>query len=263
MELISATLITIFLLKYNYYIHHLISIVIFCILSIIIDLLLKNFLLIEYKYIYVDIIYIADDIIFFCYIKYMMYNLYYQYWYIVFIDRMSDFITLVSFTIIGAIINSIKGVDGIIYNFISYFTKTNIYWITLELIFFILYGAFLHVLSVLTVNYLTPNHVVVCNEIIGMGKIIIKSDNSNKWISLLLFILMIISSMFYLEILECNFCGLNENTKNNIINRANIDINNIYEEGDEDNNNEIINPLADPSVELGHNTDDNSDSVDQ
>ena len=79
MELISTTLITIFLLKYNYYIHHLISIVIFCILSIIIDLLLKNFLLIEYKYIYVDIIYIADDIIFFCYIKYMMYNLYYQY----------------------------------------------------------------------------------------------------------------------------------------------------------------------------------------
>ena len=97
------------------------------------------------------------------------------------------------------------------------------------MIFFILHGAFLHVLSVLTVNYLTPNHVVVCNEIIGMGKIIIKSDNSNKWISLFLFFLMIISSMFYLEILECNFCGLNENTKNNIINRANIDINTVLQ----------------------------------
>ena len=42
-EIIFLTLITFICLKYKYYIHHIISIIIFTILCIIIDLILKNF----------------------------------------------------------------------------------------------------------------------------------------------------------------------------------------------------------------------------
>ena len=97
-EIIFTTLITIFLLKYNYYIHHIISIVAFCILGVIIDFLLNNYFSIEYKYLYVDIIYVIEDVIYFCYIKYMMFNLYYHYYKIVLINAISDIITIVSFT---------------------------------------------------------------------------------------------------------------------------------------------------------------------
>ena len=43
LELILLTLITFILLKYRYYIHHIISLAIFCLLSIFIDLLLDNY----------------------------------------------------------------------------------------------------------------------------------------------------------------------------------------------------------------------------
>lgn len=219
-EIIFTTLITIFLLKYNYYIHHIISIVAFCILGVIIDFLLNNYFSIEYKYLYVDIIYVIEDVIYFCYIKYMMFNLYYHYYKIVLINAISDIITIVSFTSIWAIIDKIKGIDSVISTFNAYFTNTKIIWIFLEFLYFIFYGAFLHVLSILTVNYLTPNHIIVCNEIIGMAKIIINSNNQNKWICLFLYILVILSALFYLEILECNFCSLNKNTKKNIQKRG-------------------------------------------
>lgn len=215
-ELIATTLITIFFLKYKYYRHHIISLIFFSILSIVIDVILKSFSSIEYKYIYIDVIYIIDDVLYFCYIKYMMYNLYYQYWNIVLIDGTSDLITLTFFTGICSLIDYLKDIDGIIYNINFYFTNTDILYLILQFFYFLFYGALLHVLSLLAVHYFTPNYVVVCNELVGIANVIIQSKNLNKWVSLFLFVLIILSLSFYLEILEYNFCGLNQNTKKNI-----------------------------------------------
>ena len=70
-------------------------------------------------------------------------------------------------------------------------------------------------------NILTPNHLVIPFEI---GKIIstivsnIENGNTNfvDFLFLIPFIFQILSLLFYLEILECNFCNLNKNTKKNI-----------------------------------------------
>ena len=56
-EIIFITLITYFILKYKYYIHHIISIIIFVILCIIIDIILKNYIYTDtyihiYRYLY-------------------------------------------------------------------------------------------------------------------------------------------------------------------------------------------------------------------
>ena len=42
------------------------------------------------------------------------------------------------------------------------------------------------------------------------------SDSDNRWYSIILFVLQFISLLFFLEILEFNFCNLNLNTKKSI-----------------------------------------------
>ena len=68
------------------------------------------------------------------------------------------------------------------------------------------------------INILTPNHIIIPYEI---GKIVaiivsnIEAGNTNfvDFLFLIPFIFQILSLLFYLEILEFNFCGLNKNTK--------------------------------------------------
>ena len=45
------------------------------------------------------------------------------------------------------------------------------------------------------------------------------NEGVNRWIILVISIFQIISLLFYLEILEYNFCSLNKNTKKNIMDR--------------------------------------------
>ena len=64
----------------------------------------------------------------------------------------------------------------------------------------------------------------------------LKLKHPNKrWIVLLLSIIQIFISLFYLEILEYNFCSLNANTKKNIEERVRSQIN----EDIDDKDNEI------------------------
>ena len=70
---------TFLLLKYKYYIHHYISMIIYCILGIISDFILNSFFSLSYKYIYIYLRFIFDEVLLFCYIKYMMDKLYYHY----------------------------------------------------------------------------------------------------------------------------------------------------------------------------------------
>ena len=148
-EIIFITLITLFFLKYNYFIHHIISIIIFCLIGVFIDSLINNWSQeFENKKFYHIIMYFAIilvEIVNYCYQKYMMDNLYYQYW-------------------------NISLANGL-----SLFVQTGIYFVI---------------------------------------ELIIKKGESFNNLSIL---------MFYLEILEFNFCKLNENTKRSISQRAKIE----------------------------------------
>ena len=65
---------------------------------------------------------------------------------------------------------------------------------------------------------------------------IISIEGSNRWIVLALSFVQILFFLFYLEILEFNFCNLNKNTKRNIKKR---EIKQSIEENNEDEDYEI------------------------
>ena len=83
-EIILMTFGTFLLLKYKYYIHHYISMIIYCILGIVSDFIIGSYFSLNYKYIYIHIIYVLDEVLIICYLKYMMDKLYYHYIEIVF-----------------------------------------------------------------------------------------------------------------------------------------------------------------------------------
>ena len=77
-EIFLMTLGTFLLMKYKYYIHYYISMIIFCVLGIINDFIIRSYFMLNYKYIYIYLLYILNEVFLYCLIKYMMDKLYYQ-----------------------------------------------------------------------------------------------------------------------------------------------------------------------------------------
>ena len=78
-EIIIITFAASLLLKYRYYAHHKICMLIYCVSGITIDIILGNYKIPNYTYIAIYIIFICNEIFLYVYIKYMMDKLYYQY----------------------------------------------------------------------------------------------------------------------------------------------------------------------------------------
>ena len=71
-----------------------------------------------------------------------------------------------------------------------------------------------------------------------MGRIpfnLITNEGFDRWIVLIFSVIQFLSLLFYFEILEFNFCSLNENTRKNIKERELSQIL-IISKSDEDNN---------------------------
>ena len=220
LEIILLTLFTFLFLKYRYYIHHIISLIIFCMFSIIIDLILQNYQkgLIELPLmkIIMDSFSIVLEIINFCYEAYMLNSLYYHFWTLSFSLGLFLF-SLNSMTLIVIlIIGDPNGEKNFINNFFHYFEIEVGYIILRFFIEFIIYGIFSQILRLLVLENLTPNHMLISYEISKLSNVLIKSTSLNKWFSIIPFILQFMSLMFFLEIFEYNFCNLNKNTKKNI-----------------------------------------------
>ena len=214
-EIIFVTILTFLILKYKYFIHHIISLILFCILSIGIDILLNS---VEKNYhgkkiiqIILDILTILLEILNYCYQKYMMEQLYYNYWNIAFALGLFLFIGDSG----GLIINLISGDTS----FFNECKEKGIGFMILYLIIEIIVGFFIHLFRILTLNFLTPNHTLIAYDLIKIF-IILNGENEKKWYSIILFIFQFISLAFFLEIFEFNFCNLNKNTKRNINKRA-------------------------------------------
>ena len=253
LEIIILTLITFYFLKYKCYIHHIISILIFCIFSVIIDSILGNFSLINYKYIYIDILMVINEVIYICYVKYMIDKLYYQFWSIIVIVGISNLIVHVFYFILISIIQYENNIDGIVFNIKNYFSETKIIYIIFIIIYFLIDGFFDIGLQIIIINYLTPNLLLAINVLIRMLLIFYKTNSENKWFCIIFFFFQILSLLFYLEILEYNFCNLNLNTKKNILKREKNDfeINDSFRSENEilDDDSNDINDNADELYE--------------
>jgi len=216
LEIIVITGGTFLMLNYKYHIHHIISMIVFCALGISIDIIIKSFS-IHFDFIYIYIIFILNEVLVYCYLKYMMDKLYYQYTEIIFYWGLMGLIVKL-FIFSGLSLHEyINDIDGYIFKVRKYFTETDLVSIVfLQFFYYLLDGGVYFSLIALLLFYLRPNHMIITDEIHVYLEIILFKDKPNKAYSIIPFVFQILALLFYFEILEFNFCGLNKNTSKNI-----------------------------------------------
>ena len=220
LEIIFITLATYFLLKYKYYIHHFISIALFSILSIIIDIILNNYDNPNKATIIVSIFYVISESLFYSYLKYLVEKKYYFPLDILYKLGFFRFLFYLIVFIIEVIIHKVKDNNEIIFQFYYVYIEFNVWYMIIDfLIGFLLLGLFTGIIELIIINELTPNYVIIAYELSIIPSTIIGIEGFKRWIILVISIFQIISILFYLEIFELNFCSLNKNTKKNILER--------------------------------------------
>ena len=219
-EIIILIIITMIFFKIKYYIHHIISLIIFCLFSFGIDFLLDNYNEELFKQTALQIIFniaaLILEIVLFCYETYMMNTLYYHYWTIAF--SLGLFLLLLNIlSLIGAYtLGDENDMTNFYYYYFQFLKKAEFKYVFPRcLAWMIIYGL-MQLFQLLTLENLTPNHMMISYEIGKLVNNLAMSKSNMKWYSIILFVFQFIILLFFLEIFEFNFCNLNENTKKNI-----------------------------------------------
>ena len=219
-QIVFLTLITYFLVNYKYYIHHFISLAIFVILSAIIDLILGNYTHAQISTLFISMSYIFAISLIYSYFKYLIEKKYYFFMDVLLMLGIINFIVFFISLMIFIIVHKANGTNIILFQFYNYYIERGIGYIIIRFFFgLICIGILAGTLEFAILNELTPNYIII---IFGLSKIpttLMGMEGNIKWAILVISIFQIFSLLFYLEILEFNFCSLNKNTKKNIISR--------------------------------------------
>ena len=249
-EIILFLILTYFFLKYKYYIHHIISLSIFCISCVLLDIILGHFSNLGLSLLYM-FIYVSFDAVIAIYLKYLMDYKYKQYWNILLAIGLIYFLSGFIEFIIQLILNKSQVLEMLKY----YFTNTGVGYIILRFfVEFIFGGFFREMIKCVIIKNFSPDYILIGNQAALIFVDIYLIDEKYQYSSILLFIFLIFSLLFYLEIFEYNFCDLNKNTKRNIQLRAEsenfiddtiddkieLSAGYIVKESEENNSNEII-----------------------
>ena len=218
-ELIFLLLISICLLKYKYFRHHIISLIIFSIFGIISDILINNyenlngyFFLIQFM----RILEVGVNATYFCYQKYMMEKLYYPYWNIAFIPGVVLFIVssgLLSYALTDK--NKENSTMDFIRTFYSFYKQSDVGVIIGKISVDFISHIIMCPLAILIVYYFTPNFILIVFMLTRITQKLI-GTSTDKLYCLVFYFFQFIALSIHLEILELNFCGLNKFTKRNI-----------------------------------------------
>ena len=225
-ETIFICVLTIILFRDKYFIHHIISLIVFIIICLIIDFIVGNLNEIRTylsSHIFLYILYLLFDSMISVYQKYMMEKLYYSLWTIMFSMGIFTFFILIGLVIVYVRYASQieEGKDNPFIFITSYFQQVKASIIIFKFVMTYSLHFFYHLFFILTLYYFTPNHILISMEVSKMFSILINPIQGSKIIVFILFILNFFCLFIYLEILELNFCGLNKNVKRIIQIRAN------------------------------------------
>ena len=237
LEIVFMTLVTYFLLKYKYYIHHFISIIMLIVLCIINDAILENFTHTSVSTVFSSTLYILADSFIYSYFKYLISNRYYHFVDVYFMTGIFDTFYYISSLIIVLTTQYINGTNKLIFQFFEYYNEYGASRLIAIFLFtgLLLKGILMGIFDGLIISELTPNYCAIVCELGKIPTTIYSIEGYKKWIILVLSIFQILSLLFYLEILEYNFCSLNKNTKKSIEDRVNNQLN----EGDNYDDDEI------------------------
>ena len=176
-EMICMVVVSIMMLKYKYYKHHIISIIIFIIFGIICDIYLmddvnidKIFFLIKF----IRLLAVAVEAVFYCYQKYMMEVLFYPYWNIAFIPGVFMFV-LASVLLILALVAPDKEnteMDFVII-FYKYFRENDAGIIIGKVIIVFILHVIMCPLSILILYYFSPNFILIIFQLSSITKSLI------------------------------------------------------------------------------------------
>ena len=198
--------------------------VIYCILAIVSDFILKNYFILNYKYIFIPILFILAETMLFVYLKYMMDALYYHYAEIVLYWGIIGIICKI--VIYGSIIiTEYKKEENIFLNdFLNYLKTTKVVIIIFyQGVYFFSISAIYIVLIIVMIFYLQPNHMIIGDEFLVYTETFIYGQNPKRFYAFIPFTFQIFVLLFYFELLECDLWNLNKNTKRNIEKREKIE----------------------------------------
>ena len=225
--LILMSLVTYILLKYKYYIHHIISMFLYLAIGISIDLILHSYQEIKYDYMYFYIIYVVNEVLIFCYIKYLMDKLYYNYKEVVIYWGITGLIaiilTYVALYIYQYKLNINNNIINELREYFDFDKLKIVNFIFLQLLYVLLNGGIFYSLTILMVDYFKPNYTVITDQIYVFVRCIAYEDRKNKYYTFITFVFQILALLIYFEIIELNFFKLNENTTKNILEREEIE----------------------------------------
>ena len=236
--IIFITIITYFILKVKYYIHHIISIFAIVILNTIIDIILKNFFNIRFFVLISSIVHVLSNSLLLTYYKYLIDFKYYYFLDVLLAEGIIHFfLDLVTFCTI-LLIQNLNDSKTIFSDCLDYNEEYGIINILLRFFASLIFEGFINsLLSFLIIKELSPNFVIITYGLSRIPSSLIEYEGLFRWIILIISIFQVIFLLFYLEIIEYNFCFLNKNTKKNILKREQkLKEDNINDYDCEDNN---------------------------
>lgn len=146
----------------------------------------------------------------------MMEKYYYPYWNIAFVPGVVMFL-LSTIVLIIALSNPLKENSPIplVKEFYLYFTQETGRTVGRIILVFVLH-VIMCPLTILTIYYFSPNFILIVIQFSRITQHLIKMKEVGKFFLIAFYIIQIVALMIHLEIIELNFCGLNEFTKRNI-----------------------------------------------
>ena len=226
-EMICMVIVSKIMLKYKYYKHHIISIIIFIIFGVITDIYLmenENIDGVFFTIKFIRLIAVAVEAVFYCYQKYMMEVLFYQYWNIAFIPGIFLFCLACVLLILCFVAPDKENTEmDFVIIFYKYFRENDAGIIIGKVIIVFILHVIMCPLSILVIYYFSPNFILIIFQLSSITKSLM-NNSKEKLYCIIFFIFQIIALMIHLEILELNFCGLNKYTKRNIEERSDEDV---------------------------------------
>ena len=227
LEMILLTVASIILLKYKYFIHHIISMAGFILFGNFSDLLLGSYSeIIKFGAvpIIIQIFGIISDVVYYYYQKYMMEKLFYPYWTISFTAGIGLALFATAILIYVLVLKE-KANPFIVdpQRFYSYFNGNDIGLKVGKIILLYILSVVNTILNILNIYYFSPNYILISFQFSKFVDVLINESNSKKYFTIIFFVIQLFFLMIYLEILELNFCNLNQNTKKSIDFRSTIE----------------------------------------
>ena len=264
LEMILLTVASIILLKYKYFIHHIISMAGFILFGNFSDLLLDSYSeIIKFGAVPIIILIfgIISDVVYYYYQKYMMEKLFYPYWTISFTAGIGLALFATAILIYVLVLKE-KANPFIVdpQRFYSYFNGNDIGLKVGKIILLYILSVVNTILNILNIYYFSPNYILISFQFSKFVDVLINESNSKKYITIIFFVIQLFFLMIYLEILELNFCNLNQNTKKSIDFRSTID--SSGENGrDSTIGLGVVDINADYSLDLSENGDKNNNNI--